>query len=475
MPIAAFLARARHQLSFADFPTLFWLGVNDTALTIGVCPRRRARARRHLRPLAAHASPWPRRSRSTSASPPPRAPSSAFQWDNLLLECAFFAIFLPRDRRSPWMHTLFRLILLKLYWESGVAKWQSHLHDWQDGSAMTYYYETAPLPTALAWYVHHAPSWWHHARVVGDARLRARRAVRHLRRLSSRTARLRRHPHQLPDHQRRHRQLRLLLLPRRRAARLPARRRRRQRASSPGCARALRLAAPDAARRAAEPPMAALGGCAILYAVFVARLGRRRAGQLRRLRHARSPCSCPLRRVCAPFRVVNTYHLFGHITRARIEADFQTTDDGTTLDRARFPPQARRSRSAAPTWVAPHQPRVDFQLWFYGLGYRGGTPEYVATLVERLCRDPAAVQPLFRTPPLAAPESGAHRLLAVPLHDRRRAPRDGRLVDARAGRPDRGGSLRHALPRAGLSSTMNDPARRRAAKDSPAPLRISSP
>ena len=60
------------------------------------------------------------------------------------------------------MHTLFRLILFKLYWESGVAKWQSHLHDWQDGSAMTYYYETAPLPTALAWYLHHAPVWWHH-------------------------------------------------------------------------------------------------------------------------------------------------------------------------------------------------------------------------------------------------------------------------------------------------------------------------
>src|SRR5207247_4580763 len=44
----------------------------------------------------------------------------------------------------------------------------------------------------------------------------------------------------------------------------------------------------------------------------------------------------------------------------------------------------------------PHQPRVDFQLWFYGLGYRSGAPEYVAVLVERLCRDRDAVQPLFR-------------------------------------------------------------------------------
>src|SRR6185436_14557705 len=30
------------------------------------------------------------------------------------------------------------------------------------GSAMTYYYETAPLPTWLAYYAHHLPAWWHH-------------------------------------------------------------------------------------------------------------------------------------------------------------------------------------------------------------------------------------------------------------------------------------------------------------------------
>ncbi len=53
-------------------------------------------------------------------------------------------------------------MLFKLYFESGVAKWQSDLGDWQDGSAMTYYYETAPLPTWLAFTAHHLPVWWHH-------------------------------------------------------------------------------------------------------------------------------------------------------------------------------------------------------------------------------------------------------------------------------------------------------------------------
>ena len=61
-----------------------------------------------------------------------------------------------------WAHLLLRVLLFKLYWESGLAKWQSPLHDWQDGSAMTFYYETAPLPARLAWYAHALPAWWHH-------------------------------------------------------------------------------------------------------------------------------------------------------------------------------------------------------------------------------------------------------------------------------------------------------------------------
>ena len=86
----------------------------------------------------------------------------SFQWDNLLIECGFLAVFLRTDAAAPVAHFLFRLVLFKLYFESGIAKWRSPLHDWHDGSAMTYYYETAPLPTWLAWYAHHLPVWWHH-------------------------------------------------------------------------------------------------------------------------------------------------------------------------------------------------------------------------------------------------------------------------------------------------------------------------
>ncbi|MGH9420383.1 MAG: lipase maturation factor family protein, partial [Thermoanaerobaculia bacterium] len=56
-----------------------------------------------------------------------------------------------------------------------------------------------------------------------------------------------------------------------------------------------------------------------------------------------------------------------------------------------------------PDLVAPHQPRVDFQLWFYGLSFQRGAPPYVSALLDRLCHAPDAVQALFREPLPAAP------------------------------------------------------------------------
>jgi len=113
MPIARFLARARHDLSFADFPTLFWLGVTDTTLTLGIVAG-------VILSLVALFGRWPRAIAAVQVVLYLSFTTAArtflsFQWDNLILECAFFAAFLPRERRSPWMHTLFRLILLKLY------------------------------------------------------------------------------------------------------------------------------------------------------------------------------------------------------------------------------------------------------------------------------------------------------------------------------------------------------------------------
>jgi lipase maturation factor 1 len=111
-----------------------------------------------------------------------------------------------------------------------------------------------------------------------------------------------------------------------------------------------------------------------------------------------------LRRIYAPWRLVNTYHLFGTITRERIEPQLQTSVDGETWtehDLRHKPGDPRR----APPIVAPHQPRVDFLLWFYGLDYRRSPPLYVRRLVRALCQDPEAVRPLFVGELPAAPRA----------------------------------------------------------------------
>jgi hypothetical protein len=120
----------------------------------------------------------------------------------------------------------------------------------------------------------------------------------------------------------------------------------------------------------------------------------------------------PLRAAWAPVRLVNTYHLFGHITRERIEPVLESFDGTTWREHdLRHKPgdPARR-----PGFVAPHQPRLDFQLWFYGLSYRHGTPAYVAALLERACRDPRALDGAFAAPLPATPE--AVRLVFYEYH-----------------------------------------------------------
>jgi hypothetical protein len=113
--------------------------------------------------------------------------------------------------------------------------------------------------------------------------------------------------------------------------------------------------------------------------------------------------AAPLLELSTSWRLINTYHLFGHITRERIEPEIQVESHGRwqAFDLHHKPgPEGR-----APDIVAPHQPRVDFQLWFYGLSFQHGMPMYVAALLDRLCDDPTAVQPLFTEALPSAPEA----------------------------------------------------------------------
>jgi predicted DCC family thiol-disulfide oxidoreductase YuxK len=92
-----------------------------------------------------------------------------FQWDNLLLETGFLAIFfaplqlLPRPSRearpSGLVLWLLRLLLFKLIFSSGCVKLLSGDPNWRNLTALTYHYQTQPLPTLIAWYANQLPLW----------------------------------------------------------------------------------------------------------------------------------------------------------------------------------------------------------------------------------------------------------------------------------------------------------------------------
>jgi hypothetical protein len=392
LPVAPFLATAGAEgVGVAQLPTIFWLGAGDTALRAGIWvgAALSAAALLGVRPrLCTALATGLYLSYATACRT-----FLSFQWDNLLLECGVLASLLPTDRPARWVHVLFRFLLFKLYWESGIAKWQSYLGDWQDGSAMTFYYETSPLPAWPAWYAHHLPVWWHHLeswttlvielvvpflifgpralKLLGFAALTAFQLVNLV------TSNygffiyltLVLHVFLLADQD-----------VERIARRLPLRRRR----APPSRAAALWL---RGLRR---------GGAATVVAVFCGVSALDAIASFVPTPVTWQRLVAPLAAFYEPWRLINTYHLFGHITRERIEPELQVEVDGywQAFALRHKPGDPQRP----PAFVAPHQPRVDFQLWFYGLSFQRGMPPYVRALLERLCSDPAAVQELFSAP-----------------------------------------------------------------------------
>jgi len=156
-----------HKYLFA--PTLLWLGSSDRALML-VCWTGA------IASLLVFLNVWPRGMlvvcfvcflSFVSAA----QDFSGYQSDGMLLEAGFFALFFappgflpglgrahPPSRASLW------LLLWEwfcIYFESGVAKMRSGDPTWRNFTAMNDYYQNAPLPTWIAWYVDHFPHWFH--------------------------------------------------------------------------------------------------------------------------------------------------------------------------------------------------------------------------------------------------------------------------------------------------------------------------
>lgn len=81
-----------------------------------------------------------------------------FQWDYLLMEAGFIAIFLVNGPNRMVIF-LFHWLLFRLRFLSGFSKLSSDDPAWSGMTAVRYYFETQPLPHAGAWYAHQLPDW----------------------------------------------------------------------------------------------------------------------------------------------------------------------------------------------------------------------------------------------------------------------------------------------------------------------------
>jgi hypothetical protein len=83
---------------------------------------------------------------------------TSFQWDTLLLECGFLSIFLA-DGPTRLVVLLYYWLLFRLRFLSGYYKLASGDPSWRDFSALKFYFETQPLPHVGAWYAHQLAPW----------------------------------------------------------------------------------------------------------------------------------------------------------------------------------------------------------------------------------------------------------------------------------------------------------------------------
>ena len=98
----------------------------------------------------------------------------SFQWDVLLLEAGFLAIFMSPLRIISTRYSqsvgpiifLQRWLLFRLMFSSGIAKLLSGDPTWRNLTALNYHYETQPLPTWIGWYFYHLPHSFQKASVV---------------------------------------------------------------------------------------------------------------------------------------------------------------------------------------------------------------------------------------------------------------------------------------------------------------------
>jgi predicted DCC family thiol-disulfide oxidoreductase YuxK len=333
-----------------------------------------------------------------------------FQWDNLLLETGFLAIFLaslqfwpfgrpgreaPPSRLVLW---LLRLLLFKLMFQSGCVKLLSGDSSWRDLTALAVHYETQPLPTWIGWYAHQLPLWLQKASCLGMFIIELAIpflffAPRRLRIFGAAATALLQIVIILTGNYTFFNWLALalcltLLDDFALAGFLPFRRRRKgMEDSQPDPVRLLTTAGKFPWRRLVTLPLAIVVlslNCLQLLATLD-------------IRPVLFKPVVAVHQYLAPFRSLNSYGLFAVMTRTRLEIVIEGSHDGINWRPYEFkhkPGDVQRR----PGFVAPHQPRLDWQMWFAALGNWQENP-WIINLTTRLLQGSPEVLALLESNP----------------------------------------------------------------------------
>ncbi len=93
------------------------------------------------------------------------SPFMSFQWDALLIETGFLTILLSFFTKQRYnlaaniCYGLLLVVLFKLMFLSGIVKLASHDQSWSSFTALNYHYYTQPIPNPLSYFVHQLPAF----------------------------------------------------------------------------------------------------------------------------------------------------------------------------------------------------------------------------------------------------------------------------------------------------------------------------
>jgi predicted DCC family thiol-disulfide oxidoreductase YuxK len=334
-----------------------------------------------------------------------------FQWDNLLLETGFLAIFLapwqwlpcPSRAAAPSRVALWllRWLLFRLMFESGCVKLLSGDLAWHNLTALDFHYQTQPLPTWIGWYAQQLPHWFQAAsvRVMFGIELvlpffifgprRARQVAcggfTMLQALIMLTGN--------------YCFFNLLVLAlcvlllddaalswfHRFKSRVP-----KSEAQVPDVNSPVLSSPPRAPRRWPLPLTVSIGCISVLVtgmqlaAMFAPRM--------------RWPTGLvEIYSAVAPSRSFNSYGLFAVMTTSRPEIIVEGSTDGATWVPYEFKYKPGRL-DRRPSFVEPHQPRLDWQMWFAALGGYQRNPWFGNFCIRLLEGSPPVLRLMERNP-----------------------------------------------------------------------------